>query len=158
MEAIQVPGSVQPAESGLNLPQLSLSQALYISLLLDDAASAATRYEDAYGISPDLETWYQDIDYIAALQLADSNRPLLFRALTNALFGKALRSLSAMLDRPQSQGKAIELLLRLNGMLIDRVKDSAPNDLRELITLLRSKTLVQPTDYHAGSPSNEAVR
>lgn len=148
----QSPGAVVPANAGdvLAIPQLSHDQAMYISLLMESGRPeiAEKEFADLYSTLPQLDEWTTDPAFIDALTLADTNRPLLFRAMSHALFGKAFRALSAMLDSPKSRGKGVELLTRLHGMLIDRVRDERPDEFRELIHMLRQRVEPTRSDYH----------
>lgn len=145
------------ATTGSALPQLSHDQAMFISLLMEsgDALRAEREFKELFSYSPDFRHWGDDADYAQALTLTTTNRPLLLRALSHSLSGKVFRALSRMLDSPRSAPKAAELFLRLHGMLIDRVRDSRPDEYRELISLIRERTTPSPTDFHVAPRRKE---
>lgn len=161
---LQIPGAVIPAAGGaeggtLAIPQLSHDQAMYISLLMESGRPEVAEREFAalYDTLPQLDLWADDPAFLDSLSLADTNRPLLFRAMSHALFGKAFRALSRMLDSPKSSGKAVELLARLHGMLIDRVHDSRPDEFRELIHMLRQRIEPNANDFHTTARKDRSV-
>jgi hypothetical protein len=123
------------------LPALGYDQAIYLSFLMEGRGleEASELFTAGYGKTPPVEEWTRDPEFTEALGMLQSDRPLLFRALSLALFGKAYRTISMMMDGPKTAGKAVELLARLHGMLIDKTRNENPEEVKQLL-----RTFVTP--------------
>jgi len=123
------------------VPQLTSDQALFLSFLMEsnDLATATKKYNDQAETPADLEAWAGDEQFQEALVLMRENRRMLFHALTFALFGRAFRGIAELMAMPTAAAKekGILLLMRIHGMLIDKVKIQDPTETRSLLQELR---------------------
>lgn len=124
-----------------HLPALTFDQAIYVSFLMDGLAPerANGAFTKMLSSPPDFEGWSQNREFLQALSMIDTDRPTLFKAMTHALFGTAFRTTYTMLGNPKTAGKGVELLLRLHGLLIDRVKNETPDEVKKLYRVLQGR-------------------
>lgn len=129
------------------LPKLSVDQAVFFSFLIEtggDEEKAASRFEVEQGELPSLEQWVSMPEFIEGMRLYHADRKLLWRAMTLTLFGPSYRSLMKMIEDPKRAAKGIELLSRMHGILIDRVKQEDPSQVQALMKLFASAKPVLP--------------
>jgi hypothetical protein len=127
-------------------PSLSEQQLLWLMFRLgtrtDDEACAATYAETESPI--DLSTvtdWRADPTFEGIYQTTISNKREAFRYIGGQMLPKALRVMWGLMSstsaRAQVQG--LQLLLRSQGLLIDKVERVDPEALNDLVTALRTQ-------------------
>lgn len=127
-----------------DLPGLSTAQYKWIlarSQVADDEAACALTE------TPEIVVWdwKQDPGFASVLELTLSNRREGFKVLGTYLLPKALRKIEQLIDSddPRSNAKGITLLLRAQGMLVDKVSRVDRSALESLMDSLRQATPIQ---------------
>lgn len=141
----QVDPSVQPHSSSSD--QLSEVQCLWLSFRRQTASDRAAlhRVNEWLALDPPLEEaevsawWRSEKFQDLANSVLETPATTSFLSLTETLFPVAFRTLHALLSSKdhRAQGKGLELLLKMNGMLIERVKTDTPETISEITKLLR---------------------
>lgn len=127
--------------------QVSEIQALWLSFRRQTSTDKAAidRVNQWLELKPPLTTeeinawWTQEKFQDLANAVLETPATTSFLSLTEQLFPVAFRTLHSMLTSKdaRAQGKGLELLLKMNGMLIERVKTDTPETIAEITKLLR---------------------
>jgi hypothetical protein len=131
-------------------PHLSAEQIQWIthrmSAATDDEATQKAK------LDPDLvQSWTTDDGFLAVYGLCLVNKREAFKLLGTQLLPAALRAISVMLalgegGNIRAATAGVELLLRSQGMLVDRRSSGDEHRLEELLGLLRDQQPVQVLD------------
>lgn len=127
--------------------QVSEVQALWLSFRrqVNSDQAAIERVNQWLDLKPPLTEpeikywWTQEKFQDLANSVLETPPTTSFLSLTEQLFPVAFRTLHSMLTSKdvRAQGKGLELLLKMNGMLIERVKTDTPETIAEITKLLR---------------------
>lgn len=133
-----------------DLPQLSVAQYKWIlarSQVADDAAACLITE------TPEILVWdwKQDPGFSQVLDLTLSNRREGFKVLGTYLLPKALRKIEQLIDSDDSRANArgITLLLRSQGMLVDKVAKVDRSALDSLMESLREARPIKVIEAQA---------
>lgn len=144
-------GSLATKTEELSLPNLTREQAFFLSWVLDGNGPERTieLFEKEFEALPEVEAWMQEEGFRAAVELSTTDRKQLIRAMALALAGSSFRALAWMMEQPSASAKekAVTLMLRMHGMLIDKVRRDSPNQFRELLDKLRKRERVLEGEY-----------
>ena len=134
-----------------SFPNLTREQAFFLSWVLDGNGVERTveLFSEEFGTLPEVEKWMLEDDFRRAVELSTTDRKQLMRAMALALAGSSFRALAWMMDQPSAAAKekAVTLLLRMHGMLIDKVRRDSPSQFRELLERLRKREHVIEGEY-----------
>jgi hypothetical protein len=126
-------------------PSLSEQQLLWLMFRLgtrtDDDACAATYAESESPIDlTTVEDWRRDPTFEGIYQTTISNKREAFRYIGGQMLPKALRVMWGLMSNPspRAQVQGLQLLLRSQGLLIDKVERVDPEALNDLVTALRT--------------------
>ena len=128
-----------------DVPALGAKQVRFLGWLMelndDEKAAQMARVE-----AEEVEIWAQDSGFLAMYDLAQNNKREAYRLLTGQMLGKAIRKLDELLDSdsPRAVHSGITLLLRSQGLLVDKVQHDSSDAVAQLLTMLRERTPVEP--------------
>lgn len=128
-----------------DIPALSSKQVAFLGWFMElnddvEAASVAR-------ISPEeVESWSQDAGFLAMYDIAQNNKREAYRLLTGQMLGKAIRKVNELLDSdsPRAVYSGVTLLLRSQGLLVDKVQHDSSDAVAQLVAMLRERSEVRP--------------
>lgn len=127
-------------------PHLTEDQFAWLAARLGvDTDAAAFRTLGETELSPiTVAGWRADPGFAAIEQIALGNKREGFKMLSTHLLPKALRRINGLLDAPSPRDvvKGVQLLLRVQGLLVDKVALVNKDDLANLFERLREPTQV----------------
>lgn len=126
-------------------PSITEPQFIWLSHRLgtrtDEEACALTYAESETPIDlPEVEQWRRDPVFESVYQDMLKNKREAFKYLITQMNGKALRVLWGLLhsSRERAQVQGLQLLLRAQGLLIDKVQTTDPEAIHDLMAQLRA--------------------
>lgn len=96
--------------------------------------------DEATGVDPTKRVmWFKNPDFVALYDTCVDNKREAARLLGSQLLPKALRTIYELLDGDSVKGKQVGLtmLLRMQGLLIDKVQTTSPDAIQQLMEALR---------------------
>jgi hypothetical protein len=120
-----------------------------------DALGAELELGEPYSLEV-IEAWHANPGFEGVYQTAIGNKREGFRLLAGHLLPKGLRVINSLLDSPSDKAreKGLTLLLRAQGLLIDKVTTASPDDISRLFASLREP---RPVAVHPGLPTTTVV-